>query len=101
MKLVLNSKRSNYNAACLYEDGVFKVLKGSRLAAYNSSFKLSKQVEQARNNKSIVGEDLVTKKDVIFNSSSTSAQFVVAQSVNGNRAWKKEDGKCFKESKKK
>ena len=101
MKLLLKSKRSDYNAVCEFEDGEFKVLKGSKLSPYKSAFKLSKQVDEARNDKNIVGKDLITKKDVIFKSSSTSAQFVVAQSVNGNRAWKKEDGKCFKELKKK
>lgn len=101
MKLFLKSKRSDYNAICEYKDDVFKVLKGSKLSPYNSKFILSKQVSEVRNDKSIVGTDLITKKDVSFKSSSTSAQFVVAQSVNGNRAWKKEDGKCFKESKKK
>ena len=51
--------------------------------------------------KVLKGEDLITKKDVSFNSSSTSAQFVVAQSVNGNRAWKNENGTSLKVNKKK
>lgn len=100
MKLFLKSKRSDYNATCEYNDGIFKVLKGSKISPYNSKFILSKQVSSARNDKNIVGEDLITKKDVSFNSSSTSAQFVVAQSVNGNRAWKNENGEPFKKNKK-
>jgi len=100
MRLFLKSKRSDYNAICEYNDGIFTVLKGAKLSPYNSKFVLSKQVSNIRNDKSIVGNDLVTKKDVSFTSSSTSAQFVVAQSVNGNRAWKKENGESFKKNKK-
>ena len=100
MKLVLRSKRSNYDATCIYEDGIFKVCKGSKISPIHSKFQLASKVVEARNDKTIVGKNLITKKDVIFNSSSTSAQFVVAQSVNGNRAWKKEDGTQFKINKK-
>ena len=38
MKLFLKSKRSDYNATCEYNDGIFKVLKGSKISPYNSKF---------------------------------------------------------------
>lgn len=97
MKLFLKSRRSDYNATCEYDNGLFTVCKDSKLCTIHSKFNLSKQVLDARNNKELVDENLMTKKDVVFNSASTSAQFVVAQSVNGNRAWKNEDGKSLKD----
>ena len=101
MKLYLKSKRSDYDATCKYEKGVYTVCKGSKICPIHSQFNLSNQVINARNDKEIVGKDMITKKEVSFNSASTAAQFVVAQSVNGNRAWKQEDGTPLRVNKKK
>ena len=104
MRLFMKSARSDYDAFCEYDPKteLFTVLKGSKLKKKTTTkFKLALPASNARNDKTIVDKDLIVKKDVVFNSASTAAQFVVAQSVNGNRAWKKEDGKSFKDNKKK
>ena len=89
LNVYMKSKSGKYNARAIYEDGKIKVLKGSQLKAMtNGNYNRNKQVVAYRNDKKIVGKNLVLLQDVEFNSPSTAAQFIVDSSRNGWKDWK-------------
>lgn len=99
MKLFLKREKTGVDAICDYNENTktFTVLKGSKVSsgiAYSEKFKGSKTIEKHR--KEYVDKGIV-KKDAIFKSSSTAANFVTGTSTNGLRAWKDKDNKYLKE----
>ena len=101
MELYYKNRKNTINAVCIYEDGIFTIKKGSKIKPATSDIRWAKKAQEYRNNSKIVDSNYVTLKDISFNSSSTAAQFVCAQSVNGNLAWKDRDGTPLKEIEKK
>ena len=66
MKLNLHtvSRDNLFDAKATYEDGKVKVLKGSRInLGFSKAFKPSEIVKNAINDRALVGEDGVLKKD--------------------------------------
>ena len=92
MKLYLKNRVKTADAICEYSDGQFKILKGSKIDLSSSKTKISKSALVARNDRSIVDSNGVLKKDITFKSATTSAQFVIGQSINGKRIWKDKEG---------
>ena len=72
------------------------VLKGSRIAPYNDLFN-SMTKENQRKRKECHIKNNVLQEDVLFNSSSGAAQFVIGKNVNGKTSWKTKDGKLLKD----
>ncbi len=101
MKLELHtvSRDRLFDAKAKYEDGKVKVLKGSRInLGFSKAFKPSDIVKNAINDRDLVGEDGVLKKDIIFDSLSTAATFVAGRISNGMITWKTPDGKYVRET---
>lgn len=91
LKVFMVSKKNYYNASGIYEDGKLTVLKGSKIREKNMNFQRMSLIEDLRNNKNVVDENNIIKKDVIFNSPSTAAQFVGDSSRNGLLYWRNKD----------
>ncbi len=73
------------------------VKKGSVLSdtiSYTEKFRGAKSIENKR--KGVV-EGNILKKDVLFRSASTAANFVTGSSTNGLLAWRDISGKCIKD----
>lgn len=73
------------------------VLKGSIVSAYvahSEKFRGAKSIISTREEYVIEG---VVKKDVIFKSSLTAANFVTGRSINGMVTWKDENGTKLKD----
>lgn len=99
MDLILENKRKGYSARAKYnvEKKEFVVLKGSTVSAYvaqSEKFRGAKSVISTREEYVIEG---VVKKDVIFKSSSTAANFVTGRSTNGMITWKDKNGTKLKD----
>ena len=92
MLLYLKSKKNTYDAVCDYDGKKYILKKGALIRKTNEDAKVTKKVLVLRNDKSIVDEKNILKKDIEFKSSTTAAQFVLCQSVNGNKVWKNEEG---------
>lgn len=90
MTLYMISKKADYKATGIYENGKIKVLKGSKIRKSNINTKRVGFVNEIRNNKDYVGTDLIVKKDIVFSSPSTAAQFVADTSRNGLLYWRNE-----------
>ena len=99
MDLILQSKRKGYNAKAKYDEEKkkFVVLKGSTVSVDVA------QSEKFRGAKSIIStreeyvEGGIVKKNVIFKSSSTAANFVTGRSTNGMIIWKDKNGTKLKD----
>lgn len=101
MKLSLHtiSRDKLFDANALYEDGKVTVLKGSRInLGFSEAFKPSEIVRNAINDRALVGENGVLKKDITFESLSTAATFVAGRTSNGMITWKTPDGKYVRET---
>ena len=75
----------------------FVVLKGSTVSAYvaqSEKFRRAKSIISTREEYVIEG---VVKKNVIFKSSSTAANFVTGRSTNGMITWKDKNGTKLKD----
>ena len=97
MKLFIKSNRLGYDATCIMKDNKFIICKGAKLAPLSCNFRPAKSVINYRNNKEYVDDNLITLSDIEFNSSSTAAQFVVGQSVNGNIKWRNSEKQTLKD----
>ena len=100
MKFYLISEKKQIDAVAEYDpsSGRFTVLKGSIVSANISDtgkFRSAKSVEKQR---AEYVKDCVVKKNIVFKSSSSAANFVTGTSTNGMIAWKTKDGKKFKEA---
>ena len=74
------------------------VLKGSKVSDYISTSKSFRGIESINNQRSkYCNKNGTVKKDVIFNSSSTAANFVTGTSSNGLTVWKDCKGKTLKD----
>ena len=94
MKLFTKSRDGLYEANAIYEDGVIRILKGSRINTKNSDgFKPSEKVATLRSDKSKVDNGGYLHQDVEFDTLSTAATFVTGRIANGMIVWKTEDGK--------
>lgn len=89
---------NQYEANGKYENGVFVVLKGSRLALLKAKTQVPDYVKKLRNDETYVNERSEVIKDCIFTSASHAALFVTGNVSNGLRVWKTEDGKGLRDS---
>lgn len=99
VKIFVKSIRSGVNAKAVYdvETKECVVQKGSVVSENISSspkFRGAKTVIAQRQEYVV---DRVVKKDVVFRSASTAANFVTGSSTNGMTSWKNEDGIKLKE----
>ena len=98
MKIILKSKQKLHYAEADYSNtGTVTVFKGSKINPVDSFPKMSSDALKARKDLSIVDANGNVKKDVIFNSPSTAAQFVTGRSSNGYIAWRPDDKMSLKE----
>ena len=100
MELFLKRTKNVCDAVCEYKNDVFIVKKGSTISKNDSYDKMSKEARSYRNDSKKV-KNYITLEDLTFKSSTSAAQFVTGQSVNGNKAWRDKDGKTFGSIKKK
>ncbi len=91
MLLFLKRSRNICDATCELKDGMFIVKKGSLISKNDSYDKMTKEARTYRDDEKIV-KDYITQKDLTFKSSTSAAQFVTGQSVNGSKAWRDEKG---------
>lgn len=96
IKVYMISKKANYNASAIYEDGKITVIKGSKIRKENPNFKRMLILSKYRNDKNIVDGDYILLKDITFNSPSTAAQFVGDSSRNGLIYWRDKDNQKLK-----
>ena len=98
IKLYAIGRKRNVNAtANYYDDNRIVVLKGSKISSEESIFKMSKEAEINRKNKSLINNDFELKEDISFKSSSAAAQFVSGYSVNGLLYRKTKEGERLKD----
>lgn len=88
IKIYMISKKADYNATAIYENGKITILKGSKIRKENPNFKRMTLLDNYRKDKTIVDKNYNLLKDVIFNSPSTAAQFVGDSSRNGLLYWR-------------
>ena len=98
MNVYLSNKKKSYNARGKYDFKTNQLIvkKGSQVSAdvaYSASFRGSKTIEKLRNEYT---KDGFLTEDVVFNSSSTAANFVTGRSSNGLILWKNAEGKTLK-----
>ncbi|WP_375104760.1 DUF4357 domain-containing protein [Paenibacillus sp. RS8] len=96
IELYTKGRSNHYYAKALYVDGKVIVLAGSKIAINTTEKKFSKLVAVNRNDKHVVGSDMILKKDVEFTSSSLAAQFVTSNISNGLRVWRTNAGQTLK-----
>lgn len=78
----------------------FVVLKGSRINEKTSEKSLSKGMKAIREKhiaSGLVNEEHITTDDILFSSSSATADFVTGYSVSGPAVWKNIKGKSLRE----
>ncbi len=99
MKLYLTSRISHVNAQAEYDvkNKNFVVLKGSIVSkdiAKSATFRSTKSIEKWR--AEYVNGNVV-KKDIVFKSASTAANFVTGRSTNGLVVWKNDNNVKLKD----
>ncbi len=88
----MKSNQANYNAKGIYKNGKLIVLKGSKIREKNSKeYNRIRQAIEYRENAEYVDKKMIVKKDIIFDSPSTAAQFVADTSRNGLIYWRNEN----------
>ncbi len=88
---------NNYAQGFITSEG-FVVLKGARINPKIAS-SLTQKLKDQRNDlveKGII-KDYKTQEDILFNSSSSAAAFILGYSVSGPNTWKNREGKSLKE----
>lgn len=94
MKVFIKRETKNVDATGEFniQNGCITVLEGSKLSeqiSYTEKFRGAKIIERKREGIVVNG---VLKKDVVFRSASSAANFVTGSSTNGLLAWKTKDG---------
>lgn len=97
LDIFMISKKGYYSAYGIYDDGKVIVLKGSKIREKNLNFNRMSLLENYRNDKTIVDEKNVLKRDVTFNSPSTAAQFVSDSCRNGLLYWRNKENVKLKD----
>lgn len=97
VKVYMVSKKADYSANALYEDGKITILKGSKIRKENPNFKRMTILDNYRKDRKIVDENYILLKNITFNSPSTAAQFVGDSSRNGLLYWRDENNKKLKD----
>ncbi len=93
IELVLKRRDGKANATGVYEDGNVIVRKGSLINLKGSELSDNSTALKFRLDRSIVGDDGIVKRDVLFKSASMAATFVSGCVTNGLKYWKTRDGK--------
>ena len=102
IKLYMKNQKgcTEYNAIGIYNNGLLTVLKGSKIAsklANSPKLKYSAEALRARNDRELINENWILKKDIIFKSPTAAGHFVCGYSVTGMQCWKDENKKKLKE----
>lgn len=98
IRVVLKSKRGTHYAEGFYEGGKITVVKGSRIYVDNATYmNLNTPVFAMRADRTIVDDQGIVLRDVVFDSPTTAAIFVTGRSVNGMIAWRPDDKVSLKE----
>lgn len=99
LQLVLERRDVRINktikANAIFKDDQYIVLHGSMIDPVNSP-NISKRLAYLRNSSNIDNQGIL-REDMIFNSPSNAASFVIGNSANGKVAWKLMDGRTLKE----
>lgn len=83
------------DATCKQTKEGFVVLQGSRIETIDSESVPLKIKDTRKNSK--IDEDGILQEDMLFNSPSYAASFVIGANANGLTEWKTKDGKTLKE----
>ena len=95
IKLISKLKK-DFSATAIFEDGKVTVLAGSKISnSVSAGLPPKGVILKMRNDYNLVQNDILVK-DCIFNSLSTSAQFVTGAITNGKLRWCVEDGRTLK-----
>lgn len=88
---------SKYDARCRRTENGYLLLKGSHISAVftNSCSDRIKKLREKHSSK--ISSDYVVLEDILFNSSSTAAEFVSGSSKNGKIYWRTKDGTLLKD----
>ena len=98
LSLIRRLKDTNYTIeayARITPQGIL-VLKGSKIAPYNELLNSLTKENQKRRKECQINNN-VLQEDILFNSPSGAAQFVIGKNANGNTSWKTKDGKLLKD----
>lgn len=98
MRLYIIRKLQGINAIAEYEaeKRVFKVLKNSVVSQNISEAKTFRGAKTVKTLREKYVKNNIVQEDIVFNSSSTAANFVTGSSTDGLRTWKNEEGKSLK-----
>ena len=98
MKLYLKKRNSDVTAIGEYNfsTGEMLVKKGAIVSEKVTTEGKFKSVKTVMKNRELYCNGRKTKKDVVFRSASSAANFVTGISTNGLIAWKDKDGKPLK-----
>ena len=89
IKVYLKSKLGEYDAIGEYCNGKMTVKKGSVIRkAFADHVRGGNIAKSLRSDPESVSEEGIVKKDCVFSSPSTAAQFVTGSSVNGWERWR-------------
>ncbi len=99
MKLFLKKRKTGVDANADYdiENGLFTVLKGSVTSDTVSTAPTFRSANSVRKLREKYVKDNIVIQNVIFNSSSSAANFVTGRSTNGLDKWVDEAGTPLKE----
>lgn len=88
VSIFLTARNGDYSASALYEDGKVTVLKGSLIRmSFADHIRGGRTAKKYRDDPSVVDDNGIVKKDCVFSSPSTAAQFVMGSSTNGWHSW--------------
>ena len=86
-----------YKATCQRQENGYLLLKGSQISkSFSNSCRNSLKKLREKYSSSI-SDDFILIEDILFNSSSTAAEFVAGTSKNGKLYWKTKDGILLKD----
>lgn len=99
MKLYLKNRNGRFDAVAEYDvqNGIFTVLKGSRVSDSISTAPTFRGAKTVVKQRSLYVKNYIVQEHVAFKSSSTAGNFVTGNSTDGPSSWKDETGKKLKE----
>lgn len=84
--------KKDINAIGVRTSDGFVVKKGSKIASNTTNSCPDHVLNKRQQHKSLIGDDFVITKDILFNTPSGAAAFVCGSSANGNVEWKNANG---------
>lgn len=94
---ILYCRRSGADAICIRTSEGFVVKKGSKISPELKNSCSEHTIKMRKQYQKFIDKDFVLREDVLFNTPSGAAAFVVGASANGYVEWKNEHGKTLRQ----